>query len=145
MNPKKVLIAEDDEDDKELLHYFLNTRQDIILMPVVENGVELIETLDKITDANELPDFIILDQNMPKRNGLQTLRLLKETHHYARIPVMVYSTYLDQNLVNSCTENGATALMTKPITQEGYHQMIDTFLEAINREVGKSELLQTKL
>ena len=79
MSAKKVLIAEDDEDDKNILCYFLQNREDIILMPIVENGVELIESLDRITDENDLPDMIILDQNMPKRNGLQTLRMLKET------------------------------------------------------------------
>lgn len=131
MQTKKVLIAEDDEDDKSLLCLFLQNRKDITLMPIVENGVELIETLEKITDSSDLPDIIILDQNMPKRNGLQTLKILKETANYSSIPVMVYSTYLDQNLIKACTESGATELMTKPITEKGYHEMMDTFLKAI--------------
>jgi CheY-like chemotaxis protein len=131
MIAKRVLIAEDDEDDQELFHYFLGNRKDIILMSIVENGVELIEKLESITSSDDLPDFIILDQNMPKQNGLQTLRLLKGERQYATIPVMVYSTYIDQNLVDSCMSSGASALMTKPITQEGYNEMIDAFLKHV--------------
>src|SRR5687768_16214912 len=111
MQAKKILIAEDDDDDKSLLYFFLQDRKDIALMPIVENGVELIDALDSIADPSHLPDMIILDQNMPKRNGLQTLRQLKETRSHSTIPVMVYSTYIDQTLVNSCTESGAKAIM----------------------------------
>src|SRR4051794_6979293 len=99
MTRKRILIAEDDDDDRDLFYYFLQGRGDIVLMPIVGDGVELMETLDKITDDNELPDIIILDHNMPKRNGLQTLQILKNTSQYATIPVMVYSTYLDQKLI----------------------------------------------
>jgi CheY-like chemotaxis protein len=131
MSAKRILIAEDDEDDQELFYYFLGKRKDIDLMSIVENGVELIKTLQNITNKEELPDFIILDQNMPKQNGLQTLKILKGEGGYADIPVMVYSTYIDQNLLDSCMNSGASALMTKPITEEGYNKMIDSFLEYV--------------
>ena len=131
MTPKKVLIAEDDEDDQTLFYYYLQNRKDIVLLPMTENGVELIEALTRITNTDDLPDLIILDQNMPKKNGLQTLQFLKSRSTYKKIPVMVCSTYLDQSLINSCTTCGASAVITKPVTQEGYNDMINTFLGAI--------------
>jgi len=45
MRPKKVLLAEDDLDDQKLFHDFLLHRTDIVLMSVVENGEEVLDTL----------------------------------------------------------------------------------------------------
>src|SRR4051812_38095117 len=97
---RKILLAEDDADDQRLFHDFLHHRTDIELMPMVENGVVLLESLERTSD-NHLPDVIILDQNMPKKNGLQTLDQLKSSERYAHIPVVIYSTYTDQQLIDS--------------------------------------------
>ena len=99
MLKRKILLAEDDEDYKYFFMDFLQSRSDIILMPIVENGIALVELLEKLNTDDELPDFIILDQNMPKRNGLQTLQILKKQSRYAHIPVMIYSTYTDDQLI----------------------------------------------
>jgi CheY-like chemotaxis protein len=131
MAPKKILLAEDDEDDQRLFQDFLHHRTDIMLMPIVENGVELFELLQSLDNSLLLPDLIILDQNMPKRNGVQTLELLKSNDDYQDIPVVVYSTYTDAQLIESCTEAGASVVMAKPLTKDGYNKMIDSFLALI--------------
>jgi CheY-like chemotaxis protein len=131
MQPRKVLLAEDDADDQDLFYDFLRHRTDIDIMSVAENGVDLVNALDVIENEEELPHLIILDQNMPKRNGLQTLQLLKEHNRYAHIPVMLYSTYTDQQLMKSGAAMGATLITSKPITKDGYNKMIDAFLKAV--------------
>lgn len=131
MNPKKVLLAEDDLDDQQIFYDFLNHRTDIDLMPMVGNGVELIDTLNMIDKTESLPHLIILDHNMPKRNGYQTLELLKSTARYEHIPVIVYSTYIDQRLTEACSNKGASAVMTKPITKEEYNKMMEAFLKVV--------------
>ena len=128
MTQKKLLLAEDDIDDQVLFKNFLDHRDDIIIMDVAENGVELIDSLEKIANDDSLPDLIVLDQNMPKRNGLQTLRLLKENGRYNHIPVMVYSTYTDTTLIKDSTDLGASLVVAKPISKDGYDKMIDDFL-----------------
>jgi CheY-like chemotaxis protein len=131
MNPKKILLAEDDLDDQQIFYDFLNHRTDIDLMPMVGNGVELIDTLNMIDKKESLPNLIILDHNMPKRNGYQTLELLKSTARYEHIPVVVYSTYIDQRLTEACSDKGASAVMTKPITKKEYNKMIEAFLKVV--------------
>src|SRR3982751_1160607 len=131
MLPKKVLLAEDDVDDQKLFYEFLRHRPDIILLPAAENGEDLLHSLKMIADDGHLPDLIILDQNMPKRNGVQTLQILKSTDDYQDIPVVVYSTYTDAQLIETCTEAGASIVVPKPISKEGYNQMIDAFLQLI--------------
>lgn len=130
MAPKKILLAEDDVDDRIFFYDYLHQRKDISLLPSVENGVELFEFLDAIADDSNLPQLIILDQNMPKRNGIQSLQILKSNKRYSQIPVMIYSTYTDARLVDNCTAMGALLVTSKPLTPEGYNKMIDTFLQA---------------
>jgi CheY-like chemotaxis protein len=127
----KILLAEDDHDDQKLFCEFLEDRNDIYILPVVENGVELLESLELINIVTELPELIILDQNMPKLNGLNTLKELKKSDRYSHIPVMIYSTYTDVNLKYSCKEAGACAVMSKPLNKEGYHEMVDVLLKMV--------------
>jgi CheY-like chemotaxis protein len=122
---KKILLAEDDMDDQKIFQEFLAHRTDIDLLPPAENGDEVF----RLIEGGHVPDIIILDQNMPKRNGLQTLQLLKETSAYTHIPVIIYSTYADGNLVQRSTDLGAAGVWSKPITQEGYNEMIDALLK----------------
>jgi CheY-like chemotaxis protein len=99
------------------------------LISVAENGVALIETLNGLRDETAMPHFIILDQNMPKRNGLQTLELLKKHPRYSQIPVVIYSTYIEERLKQEGKNLGACDVLAKPVTQEGYNQMITTIIK----------------
>jgi CheY-like chemotaxis protein len=126
--PKKVLLAEDDKDDQIFFGIFLNDRVDIDLLPAVMNGAELIDSLQV---ATALPDLIILDQNMPKLNGLQTLQYLKSDPRYSSIPVILYSTYIDENLVNDGLQAGAAYVVSKPTDKPGYNRMIEEILEVV--------------
>ena len=92
-------------------------------MPIAENGVELLEYLDTLS-LNELPHMIILDQNMPKMSGVRTLQELKKNNQYAHIPVTIYSTYADSALIEKGNENGAVAVVSKPVTKRGYDDML---------------------
>ena len=128
MMKRKILVAEDDADDQQFFYEFLKFRKDIDLLPIAENGVELVQVLEKINEPAALPDIIILDQNMPKRNGLQTLKLLKTDKRYAHIPVIIYSTYTDDSLKKNGTEMGACLVVPKPFTREGYDTMINELI-----------------
>ena len=130
MFKRKVLLAEDDKDDQRFFNEFLKHRMDIILMPIADNGEVLFEILEDITESTDLPHLIILDQNMPKLNGLQALRLLKTDSRYAHIPVSIYSTYTDEELIKNGFASGACHVISKPVSKEGYHQMIDKLFEA---------------
>jgi CheY-like chemotaxis protein len=128
--PKKILLAEDDPDDVGFFFLYLKDRADLLLLPPVENGEEVVEYLKKAHNGS-FPDLIILDQNMPKCNGLQTLAILKNNTHFENIPVFVYSTYTDAYLVKQSIQLGARSVLEKPFSLEGYHKMIDNILDLI--------------
>jgi CheY-like chemotaxis protein len=128
---KRVLLVEDDSDDRDLFVAFFGHRKDISLMPALHNGLELIEHLSKITTEQELPDLIVLDQNMPLVNGKQSLQYLKSHERFSKIPVVIYSTYADSDLVVDCKKLGASMVAGKPIDHEGYQKMMDDFLRIV--------------
>ena len=132
MRIKNILLAEDDEDDILFFKEFLAERSDIFLLPPAENGIELLEILQTSQQQGALPDLIILDQNMPKLNGMQTLLRIKQEPTYTGIPIFVYSTYTTDDLVNTCMKNGAALVMMKPTNREGYAKMIEEIFEKVD-------------
>lgn len=127
MITRKVILAEDDPDDRELFELFLSNRTDISLLPSAGNGIELLAYLESSSEA-ELPELIILDQNMPMMNGKQTLQALNDHERFSNIPVVIYSTYADSNLITECKKLGARMVAMKPLDLAGYNKMMDDFL-----------------
>ncbi|CAN5632473.1 response regulator [soil metagenome] len=127
---KKVLLAEDDYDDRIFFLEHLGERTDVELMPIAENGVEVLKYLNTLK-SNDFPDLIILDQNMPMKNGIQTLEELKSIEAFASIPVVIYSTYADSHLIETCMNKGAETVVTKPLAKKEYEDMMDNFMQAI--------------
>jgi CheY-like chemotaxis protein len=132
MSPKKVILVEDDADDRNLFAVFYSERIDLTLLASVGNGIDLINYLHGVNSDDGLPDLIILDQNMPKMNGMQTLAYLKSSDRYAQIQAVIYSTHADTTLVHECLKLGAGMVAIKPIDGKGYQKMMDDFLELVN-------------
>ena len=130
MLKRKVLLAEDDEDDRHFFQSFLQSRDDVVLLPIAEDGLLLIDQLQNINNEADLPDLIILDQNMPRQSGLQTLEFLKKDKRFRHIPIVIYSTYADENLVKKSSEKGACMVLAKPFNKEGYVEMIEQVFKA---------------
>jgi CheY-like chemotaxis protein len=131
MEPIKILLAEDDRDDQELFRHYLQQREDMALMHIAENGIELIDYLETIDHQHHLPHLIVLDQNMPKQNGVQTLQALKNSDKYRHIPTILYSTYKDQWLVDAGKKLGASKVLQKPSSTEGYLKMMSVLVDVL--------------
>ncbi|HMF73663.1 MAG TPA: response regulator [Flavitalea sp.] len=128
---KSVLLADDDIDDREMFEEILADNQEVSLAGSVENGQELLSLLFNL-DPRSLPDLIVLDHNMPKLNGIQTLQALKKNEKYRHIPVVLFSTYCDNKLVTEGTGLGAAMVFTKPSSFGEYENMITAFLDIIS-------------
>lgn len=125
---KRILLAEDDRDDQLFFELYLKDRKDIAVAKMVINGEEVLEYLNTVAD-HTLPDLIILDHNMPRMNGLQTLQIIKQDAKLLHIPVMIYSTYTDKQLIDAALKNGAHIVYNKPQSEDGYNALIDDFLK----------------
>ncbi|MCK7554349.1 response regulator [Chitinophaga sedimenti] len=121
---RKILLAEDDEDDRLIFSAIVNDlgHDGEFSFEAVENGIDVLQYLDAHSTA--LPSLIILDQNMPKMNGRETLAALKSDERFAHIPVVIYSTYNDTRLIHECMTGGAEQIITKPDSFDGFRDMI---------------------
>ncbi len=125
---KKILLAEDDPDDRDMVLEILSGREDIHLMRSVSTGVELITFLEYLSQDDQLPDLIILDQNMPRMNGKETLKLLRASSRYSKIPVVVFTTDSANSFARECMRLGATMVATKPDNVREFQEMVLKFL-----------------
>lgn len=125
---KRIMLAEDDEDDKWIFTEIMKelTADGNIHFDAVDNGVKIMQALE---NNPELPDLVILDQNMPQLNGKETLELIKKSDRFNHIPVVIYSTYNDSRLSKECVNIGATQIITKPDTFEGFKEMIEMLVD----------------
>jgi len=112
-----ILIAEDDADDRFLLQAAFEENGFSDKLQFVENGVEVIEYLNvlKQTDKDsKFPRFILLDLNMPKKDGREVLKELKQHPELKKIPVVIFSTTNNEQEMRRCYELGANSYITKP-------------------------------
>ena len=127
MNYDKILLVDDDIDDRLMFEQLLQEMDPSIALDTAENGLEMIALLDKCKDT-QLPGLIILDQNMPKMTGKESLLYLKESPRYQHIPVIIYSTYQVKDFFLECRELGAMDVVSKPDTMQSYRAMIGSFI-----------------
>ncbi len=123
-NPKLfILIAEDDADDRFLLKTVFDEMGYKEKIEFVENGIELFTFLNRIhkTDISEnnYPRFILLDLNMPKKDGREVLKEIKQHAIYKKIPVIVFTTTKNETEIKRCYELGANTYIVKPASFEG--------------------------
>lgn len=117
-----ILIAEDDADDRFLLETAFSDAGFTDQLIFVENGIELITRLDQVKGRNgvdrKFPVFILLDLNMPKKDGREALKEIKENADLRIIPVIVFTTTKNETEIRRCYELGANSYIVKPVNYE---------------------------
>jgi CheY-like chemotaxis protein len=126
---KKILLVDDDEDDRQIFREIVREVDAYATLDFAENGLDMIALLSKMSDT-DLPGMIILDQNMPRMTGKESLIYLKENDRYKHIPTIVYSTYQVKDFYQECLQLGAEDVVAKPDTMQAYREMIEQFLVA---------------
>lgn len=123
-----ILIAEDDADDRFLLQTAFEENGFKDSLEFVENGIELIEYLSGIMHSKTLdinyPGFILLDLNMPKKDGREVLKEIKQHPELKKIPVVVFTTTKNENEIRRCYELGANTYVVKPVSFDALVKVI---------------------
>ena len=109
--PLNILLADDDAIDRELFIEGINHTGIKYTIKEVENGEQVFSYL---SGAIEKPDLIILDLNMPVKDGRSTLKELKSQDPFKRIPVVIMSTSNSQFDIALAYDNGANLFVVKP-------------------------------
>lgn len=111
-----ILMVDDDEEDRLLLRDVFEELGYGHLIHFEENGEEAIHYLQGCMESKDLPCLVILDLNMPKLNGHQTLEYIKSRPQLKDITVIIYSTSLNPLERDECLALGAHSYVVKPST-----------------------------
>jgi two-component system, response regulator len=127
-----VLIAEDDPDDRLLLEEIFRGFGDLLEIHFVEDGERLMETLHRGATGPEpsasYPGLILMDLNMPRKDGREALLEIKKDPSFRKIPVVVLTTSALEEDKLLCGKAGADGYVTKP---GGFNELDHSIREVV--------------
>ena len=128
-----ILMADDDQDDRDLTREALQNARLANEMRFCVDGQDLMDYLrrqgqyaDPAADAPR-PGIILLDLNMPKKDGREALAEIKADEDLRSIPVVVLTTSKDEEDIFRTYDLGVNSFITKPITFGGLVEVMKTF------------------
>ncbi len=129
VHPITFLMAEDDQDDCLLVKEAFLESHLVNRLQYVEDGIELLDylrRLGKFTNKEEFPtpDLILLDLNMPRKDGREALEEIKADPLLRYIPVVVLTTSKAEEDILRSYNIGAAGYITKPVTFTGLVEAI---------------------
>jgi len=124
--PVEVLLVEDNPGDVRLTQEALKDGRVMVNLTVACDGVEAMEFLRRQPpfDAKPRPDLILLDLNLPKKNGREVLEEIKADDELKRIPVIVMTTSKAEQDIHKAYNLNANCYITKPVD-------LDEFLNVV--------------
>jgi two-component system response regulator len=126
----RILLAEDDPDDRYLIGEAIDENQLNVQLHIVEDGEELLDFLlqrGKYANRAEfpLPELILLDLNMPRMDGREALEAIKNHPDLRRIPVVVLTTSRAEEDVLRTYDIGISGYIPKPVTFTGLLEVMN--------------------
>lgn len=119
----KALVADDSGVLRKIVKKALETKN--IFVVEAENGQRAIEMA-----YVEKPDLILLDYNMPMKNGVECLKAFKQQNSTKNIPVIMVTANADRDMVLTCAKAGCNDYVVKPFTAQ-------TLLEKVTKVISK--------
>ncbi|MEP4888795.1 MAG: response regulator [Aliiglaciecola sp.] len=119
-----ILMADDDDDDRLLAQDALNESRVLNSLKCVEDGVELMNYLKRVgkyadKETYPRPGLILLDLNMPRKDGREALVEIKADPNLRSIPVVILTTSKEEEDKVKGYGLGAASYITKPVNFEG--------------------------
>ena len=129
--PITILLADDDADDRVLAQDALKESRLANDLRFVENGEELMDYLMRRgqyadPETSPKPGVILLDLNMPRKDGREALREIKSNPDLRSIPVVVLTTSKAEEDIYRSYDLGVNSFITKPVTFDGLVNVMKT-------------------
>jgi CheY-like chemotaxis protein len=129
-----ILMADDDEDDRLMTKEAFNEARLANDLRFVVDGVELLDYLyrrGKYSDpaTSPRPGLILLDLNMPRKDGREALKEIKADPKLRQIPIVVLTTSKAEEDIYRSYDLGVNSYITKPVSFEGLVEVVKTLTE----------------
>ncbi len=126
VRPIQILLIEDDLADIKLTKRALENERILNDIHVVRDGVEAMQFLRREEEYENVPrpDLILLDLNMPRKDGRETLHEIKTDPELKTIPVVVMTTSEDESDVSRSYLEHANSYITKPVDMDQFKHVV---------------------
>lgn len=125
----EILLVEDNEDDRVIIQEVFADMELTAIINTVRDGEEALAYLRREGKYKvaRVPDVVLLDINMPKKNGFEVLEEMKKDPRLQSLPVIMLTTsHREEDVVRSYT-NGACSYIQKPVDLDRFKQLIKQF------------------
>lgn len=123
----RILMVEDDHDDRHITETFFSEKGYKVDLQFLDNSDEVISYLEDCAIEGQVPSLILLDLNLPRKNGYEVLKELKTHSQFHMIPVVMVSGTAYPEEVKECYRLGANSFIQKPFTDQLTQKKIEVF------------------
>ena len=126
MDSVHILLVEDNEGDILLTTEALEEGKLTNTLSVVKDGKSALDYLENRGqyEISKTPELILLDINLPKKNGHEVLQYIKENYYLRKIPVIMLTTSSTEKDINLAYQNYANCYITKPVEADSFLDVI---------------------
>jgi PAS domain S-box-containing protein len=125
--PKKLLLVDDNQSNIQLVHDYLLRKGYQIL--IAEDGIQAIE----MTKLHR-PSLILMDIQMPKMDGIEATKRIKENPDLTHIPIFALTALAMPGDEQRCLDAGMDAYFSKPVSLKTLHQKIDSYFQRLENQ-----------
>ncbi|QJD80077.1 response regulator [Spirosoma rhododendri] len=138
MNDLLIYLVDDDEDDRLLLRQAFRQHPALCQINEFIDGIELIKQLEQVPEG-QYPNLILLDLNMPRIDGFDVLKIIKQRSDWHMIPVVILTTSDEQRDRQRSIELGADDYMVKPPSYSMLRSIIDRGIAIARQDAAENE------
>lgn len=125
-----LLLIEDNLGDIRLAQEFLINNpyiEELIALTDGIKGLQYLRKQDSFKQAST-PDLVILDLNLPKKNGFEVLKEIKTDEHLKYLPVIILTSSASKSDIDKCYECNANCYITKPIDFKSFYNVFNAII-----------------
>ena len=127
ISPINILLVEDNEGDILLTTEALEEGKISTSLQVIRDGATTLTYLKEVAEKSpsKLPDLILLDINLPKKNGHEVLMEVKSNSSLKHIPIIVLTTSPSESDILKCYQEYANCYLIKPMEVNDFHKVVE--------------------
>lgn len=123
--PINILLVEDNPGDVELTEDALRRSKVTTKVAVVNDGEDALEYLNSRDDGS-MPDLVLLDLNLPKKDGMEVLKEMRGDPNLKHIPVVVLTTSEAERDILASYQLGANCFISKPVDLNEFRKVVES-------------------